>query len=556
MDLDGGAPDVPVPPGPAAEAPASYLARCLIADRGFVAGSLPEAQPLAAACDVILTAADGLSLTIACIVDRDAAPERTFARSAAQVEAVATACLVHSGSLYGSRIPVAVEIWEVGAGRPGPGDRERLEALTFRRGGKAAVSITAFAVDSATGALFGTIVAAELRRRQKWVTGIFTGPRRGPDAPGAERGAVIASRRPVATVALLATLLAVFVLEVLLSPSTTGALSPPLSVLIGLGGLEHHRVEAGEVWRAMTAAFLHGDLLHLLFNGVALFMAGSVLERLVGRAWMLGLFVIGALGGSAASMLVNPANLTTVGASGAIMGMLAAAVIVVLRLPRGQGRTAILVSLAQILVPSLLPVATAAGGGRVDVAAHIGGALVGAVAGGLLLVTWPGRSVDPRGRWLARGLVAAGAIPLVIGAVGVASGWSEVRAGFAVDRQLAPIETIQANLANDVPRERLVTLVGRYPRDPRVRYLAALGGLRAQALDEARAHLEAGLAEPAALRRLENPALAIEMHEWLAAIHADQGRADEARETVKPACGSPVPTVLPKGVRDELCALP
>ena len=54
---------------------------------------------------------------------------------------------------------------------------------------------------------------------------------------------------------------------------------------------------------------------------------------------MMALFVIGALGGSLASLTINPDNIASVGASGAIMGMLAAGIILALRLPRVRRAT-------------------------------------------------------------------------------------------------------------------------------------------------------------------------------------------------------------------------
>ena len=59
-------------------------------------------------------------------------------------------------------------------------------------------------------------------------------------------------------------------------------------------------------------------------NGFCLYLAGRVLETLVGRSWLVVIFLVGALGGSVASLLINPPNLLTVGASGAIMALFAA----------------------------------------------------------------------------------------------------------------------------------------------------------------------------------------------------------------------------------------
>jgi rhomboid protease GluP len=179
----------------------------------------------------------------------------------------------------------------------------------------------------------------------------------------------------------------------------------------------------------LTCAFLHGDPIHLLFNCVAMYMAGAVLENLIGRRWLLGLFVIGALGGSVASLTVNPDHITSVGASGAIMALLAGAMVASLRLPKGSARTQILVSLGQILIPGLLPLATH--GGNVDFGAHLGGAIAGALGGLALLVTWPRDAEHPRGGMFAAVVAVAGFVYLVFGWVQLASDHDTYKLRFA-----------------------------------------------------------------------------------------------------------------------------
>src|SRR5690606_3174566 len=93
--------------------------------------------------------------------------------------------------------------------------------------------------------------------------------------------------RPIATYALIASFVAVFIAELVWTVAPASGMSPNIGTLISLGGLEHGRTEGGEWWRMLTCAFLHGDPLHLIFNSVAIYMAGAVLENLIGRRWML-----------------------------------------------------------------------------------------------------------------------------------------------------------------------------------------------------------------------------------------------------------------------------
>ena len=86
----------------------------------------------------------------------------------------------------------------------------------------------------------------------------------------------------------------------------------------GLIGVAH-----GEWWRLITAAFLHVNLIHLGLNMLTLWMIGGPVEAALGRGRYLALYVVSALAGSAGALLLSP-NAFTVGASGAIFGILGA----------------------------------------------------------------------------------------------------------------------------------------------------------------------------------------------------------------------------------------
>jgi membrane associated rhomboid family serine protease len=88
----------------------------------------------------------------------------------------------------------------------------------------------------------------------------------------------------------------------------------------------------GEWWRLLTAAFLHGGILHLLFNMYALYLFGPQLEAAFGHVRFAVLYVLSALGGSAVSYLfANPVQ-PSLGASGAVFGILGATLVVSRRL--------------------------------------------------------------------------------------------------------------------------------------------------------------------------------------------------------------------------------
>jgi len=89
----------------------------------------------------------------------------------------------------------------------------------------------------------------------------------------------------------------------------------------GLVGVAH-----GEWWRLITAAFLHYGPIHLLLNMVALYWFGALLERRIGSGRFLMLYLVSGLAGSAGALLLDPTT-PTVGASGAIFGILGAGLI-------------------------------------------------------------------------------------------------------------------------------------------------------------------------------------------------------------------------------------
>src|SRR6188768_1661828 len=99
-----------------------------------------------------------------------------------------------------------------------------------------------------------------------------------------------------------------------------------VSSLQALGGVSGPAVlQDGQVYRLLSATLLHGGIVHLFFNGVALLLGGALLEASAGAGWMLLVYVLSGVCGSLLGIYANPPNVVSVGASGAIMGLLAAA---------------------------------------------------------------------------------------------------------------------------------------------------------------------------------------------------------------------------------------
>lgn len=82
-------------------------------------------------------------------------------------------------------------------------------------------------------------------------------------------------------------------------------------------------VVAGDYYRLITSAFLHGNVLHLFFNMYALYIIGSQVESFFGKGKYLIIYILSALSGSILSALLNQ-NSVSVGASAAIFGLFGA----------------------------------------------------------------------------------------------------------------------------------------------------------------------------------------------------------------------------------------
>ena len=90
------------------------------------------------------------------------------------------------------------------------------------------------------------------------------------------------------------------------------------------GALTGIGVANGEWWRVGTAAFLHANTLHILFNMYALWLLGRALERYIGAGRFLAIYAVSGITGSAGALLLTNLYTPTVGASGAIFGLMGA----------------------------------------------------------------------------------------------------------------------------------------------------------------------------------------------------------------------------------------
>jgi rhomboid protease GluP len=341
----------------------------------------------------------------------------------------------------------------------------------------------------------------------------------------AEQALPVASGRPIGTWGLLAFLAAIFALETALANGST----PRPVDLLALGGINRKLVLAGEWWRAASGTVLHANLNHLVANGISLLIAGSTLEHMVGRAWFGALYVVSALAGALATIAFGSGYLVSVGASGAIMGVVAAATVCGLMRHRRQFGVEAIRLLISVLVPTLgLAVWGGAGAVHIDHFAHFGGAIGGALAAGILLVAWRKADPLPPAKPVAFAIVALGCAAL---AFAVSQG--ALRRA-AEDPGLVPANAIPSGQPQQA--RRLAELVSQYPRDPRTHM--ALGAQQWQdgRQAEAEASFRRALALEHTLTFYFDSRLAVQIRAGLVGVLMDQRKEAEAREEAKPLC--------------------
>lgn len=158
----------------------------------------------------------------------------------------------------------------------------------------------------------------------------------------------------------------------------------------------------GQWYRLLTAVFLHWDWWHLGLNMLSLWWIGPQLEQVLGRLRYTALYLVSGLMGSALSFLVAGAGVFSLGASGAIFGLLGATVV----LHRASGYP--LGPIVALIVFNLILTFSMSG---IDWRAHVGGL----VAGGITALGMVRAPADRRG--LVQGVAVAAMVLVAMGLV-------------------------------------------------------------------------------------------------------------------------------------------
>ena len=185
---------------------------------------------------------------------------------------------------------------------------------------------------------------------------------------------------PITTL-LLASFIGLFVLQIV---TGVDANNPSTEALLSWGANALPFTMSDEPWRLVSSAFLHIGLMHLLFNGFAMYFFGQIAEPMFGSAKFLALFLLAAIGGNLLNNYVTWQGIIdgtgqpgiSAGASGGIMGIGAALLIAALFKILVNGMVLNLKSLVFIMGINLVYGFAVPG---IDNAGHIGGAITGLV---------------------------------------------------------------------------------------------------------------------------------------------------------------------------------
>jgi membrane associated rhomboid family serine protease len=178
------------------------------------------------------------------------------------------------------------------------------------------------------------------------------------------------SEAPIATYVIMGICVALQLGQMASGAGATGGLGA--SSVVQNFALFGPSVANGEVYRLLTAGFLHAGLFHLLVNMYSLWILGNLLEPAIGRVRFLLIYFVALLAGSFGALIVTP-NAVTVGASGAIFGLMSAGVVVL----RHRGIDPMQSGLPLWIGINLVFSFAVAG---ISVGGHIGGLIGGALA--------------------------------------------------------------------------------------------------------------------------------------------------------------------------------
>lgn len=187
----------------------------------------------------------------------------------------------------------------------------------------------------------------------------------------------VLGRQPLVSIGLIVLNVVAFLVTMI---QGGGESSLGSSTLFREGALSPMTVASGDWWQLITSGFLHGGVLHIAMNMLSLYLIGVGLERVLGSARFAVVYGLSLLGGSVAVYMLTEPDTLTVGASGAIFGLLGALLVIYKRLRLDLRQLLVILALNAFITFSV---------SNISWQAHVGGFVVGAIVGAAMVYPPP-----------------------------------------------------------------------------------------------------------------------------------------------------------------------
>lgn len=142
--------------------------------------------------------------------------------------------------------------------------------------------------------------------------------------------------------------------------------------LLILGGKYGPLIDLGQYYRLLTSAFLHGGILHLACNMYSLYAVGPQIEQIYGKVKYIVIYLLSAIGSAYVSYILAPKTLS-IGASGAIFGLVGALLVFLLK-ERGRIRKGAIGNIISVIIINLFIGLSLS---NIDNYGHVGGLITG-----------------------------------------------------------------------------------------------------------------------------------------------------------------------------------
>lgn len=321
---------------------------------------------------------------------------------------------------------------------------------------------------------------------------------------------IVKPRPPIATIALLAINIAIFIAMV---ASGISFITPETDQVLRWGADYGPYTLSGQYWRLITSMFLHFGIIHIFGNMWCLWSLGQLAEKMVGSLSVVGIYLMTGIGASLLSLGWNPMRVSA-GASGAIFGIAGALITVLYFGKLGLQPESVKKLLGYVLRFAILNLVFGLTA-HIDNMAHLGGLVTGLLIGFFLARIF---NLAPEERPARSGMIfVVSALVLVLLFVPVAKARQ-----YAIEFGKGQAALDHDDLNTAIPH--LQKYVAARPADPLGHILLGSALQQAQRFDEAVPEFERALAlDP------DNPYVEVN----LAKIYAYQKKSDKALELFK-----------------------